>query len=360
MSTTTTNLGLIKPALTDAADITAMNANWDALDEEITSFKTLATLRSTAITETAVAQTESTIKHYLLSGTDYVADDLPSDAYKYSTATIIKRYGNATIILWGFSTSTKVAINHYNSSTKKWGGWQLLYDSGNKPTAEDLGVVTAYGVGNNTFGNDLDLWTKPGFYSTNVSTTNCPSEAGTVYATVLVLGTFAYPTRITQVYIPWINENKGVFYTRCLDNGTWSNWVSLYSTGNKPTPDEIGAAASWDVLWENAAPNSSFPAQTISIDDLSKYNLFKITARVSSSNSKRFNIEYYRPETEVGQFELTRFNGDQGAWTSWERLVTIDRANETIKFDSGRYSYSGSTTFSDNCAVPIYILGSKV
>jgi hypothetical protein len=36
MSTKTSNLGLIKPELTDAADITAMNSNWDKLDEQIT------------------------------------------------------------------------------------------------------------------------------------------------------------------------------------------------------------------------------------------------------------------------------------------------------------------------------------
>lgn len=35
MSTTTTNYSLIKPELTDAADITAMNANWDALDAKL-------------------------------------------------------------------------------------------------------------------------------------------------------------------------------------------------------------------------------------------------------------------------------------------------------------------------------------
>ena len=32
MSTTTTNYELVKPALTDAADITAMNSNWDTID----------------------------------------------------------------------------------------------------------------------------------------------------------------------------------------------------------------------------------------------------------------------------------------------------------------------------------------
>lgn len=36
MSTTTTNLGLTKHELTDAADITALNRNWDIIDEKIT------------------------------------------------------------------------------------------------------------------------------------------------------------------------------------------------------------------------------------------------------------------------------------------------------------------------------------
>lgn len=35
MSTTTPNLGLVKPELTDVADITAMNPNWDKIDEEL-------------------------------------------------------------------------------------------------------------------------------------------------------------------------------------------------------------------------------------------------------------------------------------------------------------------------------------
>lgn len=36
MSTTTPNLGLVKPALTDPADITKLNENWDKIDELIT------------------------------------------------------------------------------------------------------------------------------------------------------------------------------------------------------------------------------------------------------------------------------------------------------------------------------------
>lgn len=40
MSTTTTNYNLVKPDLTDAADITAMNPNWDTLDSKLKSLTT--------------------------------------------------------------------------------------------------------------------------------------------------------------------------------------------------------------------------------------------------------------------------------------------------------------------------------
>ena len=35
MSTQTTNYNLIKPELTDTPDITAMNVNWDTIDEKL-------------------------------------------------------------------------------------------------------------------------------------------------------------------------------------------------------------------------------------------------------------------------------------------------------------------------------------
>lgn len=35
MSTVTTNYGLVKPELTDAADITATNGNWDTIDQKL-------------------------------------------------------------------------------------------------------------------------------------------------------------------------------------------------------------------------------------------------------------------------------------------------------------------------------------
>lgn len=42
MSTKTTNFELVKPDLTDAADITATNPNWDLIDEKLASLEDFA------------------------------------------------------------------------------------------------------------------------------------------------------------------------------------------------------------------------------------------------------------------------------------------------------------------------------
>lgn len=60
MSTTTTNYNLVKPELTDAADITAMNLNWDTID---TKLKTLETADSTVATNLSSHTTNKSNPH---------------------------------------------------------------------------------------------------------------------------------------------------------------------------------------------------------------------------------------------------------------------------------------------------------
>lgn len=170
MSTTTTNLGLIKPELTDAADITAMNQNWDRLDElSANDFGAVPTTRkinnkalstdvtlgatdvgavsatadvlsTTSITDAALAQANGTIKHYVFSGDSYAGGDLPSDGYKYGSATVFKRYGFAAIVLWGAPNVTRMAAKYYSTTNSAWSDWVMEYNTSNKPTASDIGA----------------------------------------------------------------------------------------------------------------------------------------------------------------------------------------------------------------------------
>lgn len=66
MSTTTTNYGFIKPELSDTADITAYNPNWEKLDTELSHLNTLA----------IVVNSNDGITYY---GTTADTNNVPSD-----------------------------------------------------------------------------------------------------------------------------------------------------------------------------------------------------------------------------------------------------------------------------------------
>ena len=88
MSTTTTNYRLIKPELTDVADITAMNGNWDTLDSKLK--EALDKSIDTSILDNKVNKTGDTLtgglsfqnksayaaigKFRTINGTDYYVD----------------------------------------------------------------------------------------------------------------------------------------------------------------------------------------------------------------------------------------------------------------------------------------------
>lgn len=59
MSTTTTNLGLIKPELSDAADITAMNPNWDKIDTQLDTLSKSISTKPTIDVDSALSTTST-------------------------------------------------------------------------------------------------------------------------------------------------------------------------------------------------------------------------------------------------------------------------------------------------------------
>lgn len=83
MSTTTPNLGLVKPELTDVADITAMNPNWDKIDETFDNFEQTNHIKSyTSLEQFGLSDDD-------MSDTDFAANmDLIVDALHGSAADV--------------------------------------------------------------------------------------------------------------------------------------------------------------------------------------------------------------------------------------------------------------------------------
>jgi len=138
MATSTTNLGLTKPAGTDKIRIAQINGNMDILDEKIgavgnTSLQAQVTSQNQAIAKldsnanettdilaSAVNCTKTTF--FKTSGSSSYVGTLPSNDYKVSTFIVTIRGGGRLVT--AVNSQGAIATNYYNGSS--WNGWQEL------------------------------------------------------------------------------------------------------------------------------------------------------------------------------------------------------------------------------------------
>lgn len=214
MASTTTNLGLTKPAYTDSADVAVINSNMDILDTKIG-----------AIGNTSVASQIGTLSeqigHY--SGTE-TGDDFntltQSGVYTVATSTHSPTggtfYGTVIVSAGRYNYITQIAISANAGDTytrvtsnggSTWSGWQkLALDS------EKIGYnITQVWTG--------DVFTAPaGLY-------RCPSTAPN-----LPVGSNGYLTVIVRSdglkFIQFITDSNKVF-TNTQNNGNWAGWNEL-------------------------------------------------------------------------------------------------------------------------------------
>lgn len=137
MSTTTTNLNLIKPELTDAADITAMNENWDAIDEllselsensNLITYTALDQLGLTPGAETIASIVQAMVDNSMLQmsvGSGYNTSQYPKSGY--GTLVVFKKNNSRTMLLYSYTNTEDFGLyygSYYNNSgTEKWSGW---------------------------------------------------------------------------------------------------------------------------------------------------------------------------------------------------------------------------------------------
>lgn len=134
-----------------------------------------------------------------------------------------------------------------------WTAWQqaasnadLTSHTSNKSnphgvTCSQLGAVQA--ATSLAKGIDLDTVVTSGFYRINENPVNAPADVA--YSQLLVVR--GGGDTIAQVIFPY-NQARMFFRTGnptyTSGTGTWKEWVQVYTTFNKPTPADIGAATS--------------------------------------------------------------------------------------------------------------------
>lgn len=112
----------------------------------------------------------------------------------------------------------------------------ILYSTGNKPTASDVGAIPFFGQ--IPAGTNLNTLTNYGvwFNSANANATLALNYPSTLAGSLQILR----DAGTTQIYTEYASGKQ---FRRGLYTGTWSPWRGVYDSGNKPTPDDVNAIA---------------------------------------------------------------------------------------------------------------------
>lgn len=218
MSTTTTNLGLLKPELTDAADLTSYNSNWDVLDEKIgkINIKTYTSLDQIGLTEGSETIESIASKLPTYSILSYVVGS-NSNLAQYPNSNYGLLVVNKTVpsrIVFTFTNSQGTQHEgHFaiTSNGNTWTGWQQI--------ATTI-VYTAEVVSGGAIGDD-------GYY----------------YRNVAIDGIRSTDTPIVDI-LTGDDNDANVQYAECL-----SKIVRVQSAGGKL------------VLYYKEKPQYNFPIQ---------------------------------------------------------------------------------------------------
>jgi hypothetical protein len=224
MSTTTTNYGLVKPALSDAADITAMNKNWDKIDTELKkkydadnkpSADDLAvpTLKEgTSIPANSDLNNYATIGNYSCESNTTAATLTNCPTKRAFTMKVYYTNGSPAYIGQEI-TEFNSGVTYYRYKdvpNKTWSDWETRYSTANKPSGyyEGNGDATSRTI--NIGGTGSVLLINGGSSSTFVTSRGaiCLQTGNTAGATIV--GFFPYEVKFQNGVLTLKTSNAAV------------------------------------------------------------------------------------------------------------------------------------------------------
>lgn len=232
MSTLTDKLGLIKPELTDAADITATNENWDILDQHShESFDHDVDMSGNRITGVGEPQhrdevaTRGFVEDFSIEGSTYVAVDENND-------------GNVILRPYVADEDYLVFESHLKNKSNPHGVTKAQVGLGNvdntsdaeKPvsTAQAAAIAKAQSTANDAIARN-----NVRFESWNIALANNASNAQTCAGTVVaVIVAARYKNTgpiLTGVWTPQTSGMENAFYGYLGDNvlDKWQTTVTI-------------------------------------------------------------------------------------------------------------------------------------
>lgn len=223
------------------------------------------------------------------------------------------------------------------TSSNSWTEWIVTYDSRKKPTPSEIGAVATENI--LAASTDLNNIITSGMYRIGNTPVNAPTE-GCAYGQLLVV--HGGQDTISQIVFPYKSSRM---YMRTgnptiIDGaGQWNGWVQMYSTGNKPTPADIGA------LPDSVVPVTKGGTGKTSLTDVTVgYSIHPVMINCSNMDINELksagfyfgyeNMLHAAVENEISVFEVISYSTD---WL----LQRQTRLTDGKSFF--RYFYSGSS-----------------
>ena len=208
-----------------------------------------------------------------------------------------------------------------------------IYHAGDKPTASEIGAAAAshnhnvlISAGGRIASADIEAKGDRGlrmYLASSSMTTGKPAADGYIL-------NFDWDTTAgwsSQMYIK--NSNSPIMQIRGMNAGTWGSWYTLYSTNNKPTPAEIGAAASSHT--HSYIPLSGSTGVTGTLRSNSEIQTTSQNAFRAVSGNYGFFI---RNDGSNTYFLLTNSGDQYGNWNSL-RPLSINNSTGLVTFGNG-------------------------
>lgn len=112
------------------------------------------------------------------------------------------------------------------------------------------------------------------------------------------------------------------------------------------TPDDIGAMSTWELLWTNASPSSNFAEQTVSVSNISAYDIIWIDF-YQNAPSVLFNANSRNLVTVM-----------EVAWKNPPHYRGVTILSNGVNFTRA-FPNSSDTTTDNSRVVPFHIYGIK-
>ena len=365
MSTKTTNLELVKPELTDVADITAMNKNWDKIDEKLKdalqgelevalpiskggtgktktddAFTYLSTRASVGSNNPVNADTltVSGIHQVYFEGSTYKAEDYN---FPYSYGVLVVNSSNPYVGQLFYSVSAnKLWYRTRATTSSPWGEWYGVYDTSSTVSIKNGGTGGTTQNGaianllcrmliNDTSIVDANTLVHTGIHKVYVtdSTVATNNHYPYVYGNLFVVSNMESTsyTYITQLFLA---ADGCMFIRSSTNNGsTWTDWAKTYTTTYKPSAADIGKPSG------QYFGNGSASRRTVDTGGTGNAVLIHGNGYESLVTSGgAFYFRYVDDEPTVKVFKFSEIEIENG-------VITINSTHAALNFNGGIYNF---------------------